>query len=342
MKLKNKEILKIKVAESDRKTINYRVTEKCNYKCPYCWFPNRLPINLEADFSAISKVQQNLRYVVDYYIKQGQKVDLFLTGGEPSLYPLNFYDNLFKLIEEKKIDKLTLSTNFSADPKWFKDFSKKCRGKVFFVIKAAFHPSECKINEYIEKIKEVKDCADKFIAHFTFDDNNFIGIDEINKIKALGVNLDVVAIHSKRNQDCGKYKISNPDLIDLVAESKKESKIYTICYKDGSTEEITLSDIKNMDFSRLKPVCHHTNITIMSNKIGINCEYMRSVQKIVFVNCMDISIDRTQKELYDYLKNKCSIVCDKKMIEQGNNCKPAVLEFSQDSLLKKLSKLILK
>ena len=237
---------------------------------------------------------------------------------------------------------VTLSTNFSADSKWFNDFSDRCRGNTFFVIKAAFHPSECKFDDYIEKITAVKDCTDKFVAHFTFDDENFIGMDKINQIKDLGVSLNVVAIHSKKEENYGKYQINNPDLINLITNSKNNSKIYTIYYKDGSTEDITEADIKNMDFSLLNPVCHHTNITILNNKIGINCEYMRSIQKINIKNWLDISVSRNQKELKDHLKNKCSIVCDKKMTEQGNNCKPAVLEFSKDTPFKKLCKLILK
>lgn len=337
--MENKDIIKIESQSANKLIINYRITEKCNYKCPYCWFKGREPVNIEGDLPKIRNVFKNLEVVVNYYIKQGKKINLFLTGGEPSLYPLSFYDNLFKLIATKKFEKVTLSTNFSADKDWFKGFADNCKNNTVFEIKAAYHPSGCDLDEYIAKIKDVKDCADKFIAHFTFDDNNFIGMDKIDEIKALGVTIDVVPIHSKKDADYGAFAITNPDLLSLIAKKGTEKK-YNIYYKDGTIKETTVNFIKEMDFSLLTPVCYHSNITIMLGKIGINCEYMRSIKRINPDNWLDISVEKSEREIYNYLKNDCCIKCNKKDMGMGNNCTPSVLKFSSDNILKKLCKFI--
>ena len=338
---KRKVLTRIESSASGRIVINYRITEKCNYKCPYCWYKGRDFDSIDGDLYSINNVLNNLKFVIDYYVEREKRVFLFLTGGEPSIYPLSFYNNLFEIIAEKKIEKITLSTNFSADPSWFIGFAEKCKGNTFLEIKAAYHTSGCSIREYIDKIKLVKDSVDRFMAHFTFDDNNFIGIEKINEIKDLGVVLDVVPIHSKEDDDIGAYKITNPDLLDLISPKGTE-KPYTAFYKNGESEKISVNSVKKMDFSLLKPLCHHSNITILNNKIGINCEYMRAIKRIEPKNWLDISVERSKEEMYDYLENKCIIRCDKGCIGLGSNCKPNLLEFPKKTLLSELGRVFSK
>ena len=171
--------LRIEANSLNKIIINHRITEKCNYKCPYCYFTDRNPINLESDYDKIKNVFRNLEYVFEYYKNEGLKIDYFLTGGEPSLYPISVYEPLFQAVDAGKINKLTLSTNFSADPEWFIEFSKCCRDKTKFEIKAAFHPSDDTFGDYYARIAKVKDAPNSFVAHFTFDDSNFIGLEKL-------------------------------------------------------------------------------------------------------------------------------------------------------------------
>ena len=67
----------IKSIKQEKITINYRITEKCNYKCPYCYFDGRNPQNLEGDYEGILNVLKNLRHVIKYYQAQGKKINFF-------------------------------------------------------------------------------------------------------------------------------------------------------------------------------------------------------------------------------------------------------------------------
>lgn len=334
--------LRIEANSLNKIIINHRITEKCNYKCPYCYFTDRNPINLESDYDKIKTVFRNLEYVFEYYRNEGLKIDYFLTGGEPSLYPISVYEPLFKAIEAGKINKLTLSTNFSADPDWFIEFSKRCRDKTKFEIKAAFHPSDDTFEDYYERIAKVKDAPNSFVAHFTFDDSNFIGLDKLEKIKNLGVVLDVVLIHKKnKGSDYGKINVTNQDLLSLTTKSvNAEKKNYTIFYDDKSSEQVTKNYVKKMDFSTNCPQCYHTNITIMLNKIGVNCEYMRAMEKIDPNQWFDLGNENCSKaELYDYLTNDCVLKCDKHNCALGNNCAPRLLVFEKRGIWQKLKEL---
>lgn len=337
--------LRIESNSLNKIIINHRVTEKCNYKCPYCYFTDRNPINLESDYDKIKTVFRNLEYVFEYYKNEGLKIDYFLTGGEPSLYPISVYEPLFKAIEAGKINKLTLSTNFSADPEWFIEFSKRCRDKTKFEIKAAFHPSDDTFEDYYARIAKVKDAPNSFVAHFTFDDSNFIGLEKLEKIKALGVVLDVVLIHKKnKGSDYGKINVTNKDLLSLTTKSANaEKKNYTIFYDDKSSEQVTKNYVKKMDFSTNCPKCYHTNITIMLNKIGVNCEYMRAMEKIDPNQWFDLGNENCSKaELYDYLTNDCVLKCDKHNCALGNNCAPRLLVFEKTNPWRKFKKLFFK
>lgn len=334
--------LRIEANSLNKIIINHRITEKCNYKCPYCYFTGRNPINLEEDYDKIKTVFNNLEYVFEYYKNEGLKIDYFLTGGEPSLYPISVYEPLFQAVDAGKINKLTLSTNFSADPDWFIEFSKRCRDKTKFEIKAAFHPSDDTFEDYYDRITKVKDAPNNFVAHFTFDDNNFIGLEKLEKIKTLGVVLDVVLIHNKDSgKNCGKVNVTNEDLLSITTKSSgAESKNYTVFYDDKSSEKVTKNYVKKMDFSKNCPKCHHSDITIMKNKIGINCEYMRAMRKIDTINWFDLGNENcSKKELYTYLANDCVLKCDKQNCSIGNNCYPRLLVFEKRGVWQKLKEL---
>ena len=47
--------LRIEANSLNKIIINHRITEKCNYKCPYCYFTGRDPINLEEDYDKLKK-----------------------------------------------------------------------------------------------------------------------------------------------------------------------------------------------------------------------------------------------------------------------------------------------
>ena len=345
--------VRIESKYSHKVIINYRITEKCNYSCPYCFFKSRNSTDLESDYASIQNVFYNLKYVIDYYREQGREVEIFLTGGEPSLYPIDVYERLFDIIDQGMVGKLTLSTNFSAEPKWFLDFSERCRDKTNFEIKAAFHPTEITFEEYYNNVKKVKDAPNRFVAHFTFDDDNFIGMQKINEIKDLGVDLDIVLIHAKAKDvdiidvignDVGTVNVTNEDLLALTSKQKKVAvKSYTVYYSNGKTEDVTKKEVRMMDFSKHPPICYHTDLTIMHDKIGINCEYMRSIGRVdreLWKNIGEKVLSK--QEIFDYLKKECALKCDRQKCNVGNNCTPCLLEFPKETLWEKIKNTVKK
>ena len=78
----------------------------------------------------------------------------------------------------------------------------------------------------------------------------------------------------------------------------------------------------------------------MKNKIGINCEYMRAMEKISTNNWFDLSNENCSKtELYSYLTKDCVLKCDKHDCPIGNNCSPRLLVFEKRGIWQKLKEL---
>ena len=149
-------------------------------------------------------------------------------------------------------------------------------------------------------------------------------------------------IHKKnKGSDYGKINVTNQDLLSLTTKSANaEKKNYTIFYDDKSSEQVTKNYVKKMDFSTNCPKCYHTNITIMLNKIGVNCEYMRAMEKIDPNQWFDLGNENCSKaELYDYLTNDCVLKCDKHNCALGNNCSPRLLVFEKRGIWQKLKEL---
>ena len=97
-------------------------------------------------------------------------------------------------------------------------------------------------------------------------------------------------IHNKDSgKNCGKVNVTNEDLLSITTKSSAaESKNYTVFYDDKSSEKVTKNYVKKMDFSKNCPKCHHSDITIMKNTIGIHCQYMRAMGQIDTINWSDL------------------------------------------------------
>lgn len=79
------------------------LTEKCNFKCPYCR-------GLRKDINKTLSLDE-AKYIVDLWVKDNLK-NIRLSGGEPTIYK-NIVD-LVQYIKSKGVERIALSTNGSA------------------------------------------------------------------------------------------------------------------------------------------------------------------------------------------------------------------------------------
>lgn len=112
--------------------IKWRITELCNFRCPYCI---RRPIaNEEYEWDIMKTVKQ-----INKFSKQFDKpVKVDLIGGEVTVLP-----NLKEVIDNLDVDKVNITTNFELDPP---EGSK-------ITATLSYHPSQTKytIEEWFER-----------------------------------------------------------------------------------------------------------------------------------------------------------------------------------------------
>lgn len=95
--------------KSDLKRCEIVLTDKCNFKCPYCRGPIK-ELEGETEFKEAS-------YVIDIWIKNNLESIRF-SGGEPTQYP--FLDLLVKQSKRGGIKNIAISTNGSACVEYYK------------------------------------------------------------------------------------------------------------------------------------------------------------------------------------------------------------------------------
>ena len=70
----------------DSLKIDFALTNKCNFNCPYCFECNNLSRKLEADYLSLVNTGKNLYYYIKKLLQKGIKnVEIVFYGGEPTL-----------------------------------------------------------------------------------------------------------------------------------------------------------------------------------------------------------------------------------------------------------------
>ena len=105
----------------------------CDSKCNYCAFNSYTNINhLKKEyFTAIKKQYLN-------EVKDIQFSTMFIGGGTPSTMPINFYENLFKLIEKniQNIKEITIEANPNVSFEWLKEIRNLGVNRISFGVQS--------------------------------------------------------------------------------------------------------------------------------------------------------------------------------------------------------------
>lgn len=123
----------------------WQITYKCNYKCTYCHTPKDGQKNA-VDTTILSK-EKWIKIWDDIYKMYGE-CEINISGGEPTIYP-NFFDIVKEISKQHKIE---IVTNLSFNEE--KVIHELNPERVRFA--TSFHPQHADINEFISKIKNIK------------------------------------------------------------------------------------------------------------------------------------------------------------------------------------------
>ena len=105
----------------------------CDSKCNYCAFNSYTNINhLKKEyFNAIKKQYLN-------EVQNTQFSTMFIGGGTPSTMPINFYENIFKLIEKniQNIKEITIEANPNVSFEWLKEIRNLGINRISFGVQS--------------------------------------------------------------------------------------------------------------------------------------------------------------------------------------------------------------
>lgn len=160
--------------------LTWQITYKCNYKCTYCHAPKHGQKSV-VETSIISK-EEWIKIWNNIYAMYGE-CEINISGGEPSIYP-NFFDIVEGVTKKHKAE---IVTNLSFDIG--KSIRKLNPERVRFA--ASFHPQHVGVEEFIAKIKEIKEAGFIVTTNFVPWPPFFEKIDYYKK-KFEESNIDVV------------------------------------------------------------------------------------------------------------------------------------------------------
>lgn len=134
--------------------LTYNVTECCNYHCPYCMQGNKP--KKDTNPILIEKISKEINKIIYKLKQQDKNIDFHLIGGEVSIYDIK--NLILKNIDLSNIYRFSMVTNLSRNVEYYKElFEYLTQNKVNIRIKVSFHPTEVSAEDFVNKIKYLKD-----------------------------------------------------------------------------------------------------------------------------------------------------------------------------------------
>ncbi|MGM0650350.1 MAG: radical SAM protein [Bacteroidota bacterium] len=136
--------------------INWEITRKCNFTCPYC--------SNDEQSKYIKEPHPAQERIINVFDKTGISWLILITGGEPFMYP-GFVD-LCEGLQKKH--HLQITTNLSSPGVY--DFANRIDPDKVFVISASFHVIEREkqnmVKDFVDKCQYMQDKGFNVLANY--------------------------------------------------------------------------------------------------------------------------------------------------------------------------------
>jgi organic radical activating enzyme len=231
-----------KTAPNPFKKVEWRLSNVCNYDCPYCADESKIGdepyLDIEINKKAVDKLCN---------LFKDERIQFTFTGGEPTLYP-KLYE-LFSYIKSKNVNhQIRMFTNASRSLRWWKEFTAI---PMIDFIMFTYHQSQVKnIDNFVDAINSIHLTDTQGLVFFTCTDIDFY--ETIESLKYIsdrvGIDCHLKKIHSSSLKEYTKEQndifLTNRVVAGKLASSKKgsfnqEYNLYIKThYYDGSVENI--------------------------------------------------------------------------------------------------------
>lgn len=190
--------------------IDFCITLKCNYRCPYC----DQGIN-KTDYPSAS--EDVAKSMISFLKNLDRTAILQLVGGEPTIHP--YFLELAKTVVDNN-HYFQTCTNFSKPLAYWENLVNLL-GDKFYRVQVSYHPSQIKDkSEFIDKLlqfNKIKNDNTKLILASVLTEENFEDIKYItSKLENSGI---VLEIQLKRDIQ-GNYIEYSPELKEFLTKCK--------------------------------------------------------------------------------------------------------------------------
>ena len=231
--------------------INWILLWKCNFRCIYC----DTYLNTNAlEYQSFERIKSVFDKLVEQLQKDNDRINLTITGGEPSIYP-NFFD-IVKYVAEK-IDSLTICTNLSFDVKKFYDLCKDYQEKIN--IHPTFHPSCMEIEKFMTNITIIKPFLQRSIVNVVCDKYNMKEMDSIvqqlnDKNVKVNTTEKIKKTEDIKEKEYAKYEIlNNAEEITKIEKIKEEQNLNLSEYESGKKSPFGKKCLTGYKFFQIFP-----------------------------------------------------------------------------------------
>lgn len=207
--------------------LNWEIHHICNYKCSYC------PASKHEEF--IKEIYLPIKKLAAHWeciYKKYGSTHIQISGGEPSIYPdfFGFLQNLSCIHTVEIITNLSFDLNMIIN----KISNKRLR------IGASFHPEFASFNEFMAKVKEIRDANFEVWV-------NYVAYPELmqkmeyykNEFSAAGIRFTIIPYSGKYKNRIYPKDYSEEELSFLKDHHEKSGENRKQSYRANLIEKIT-------------------------------------------------------------------------------------------------------
>lgn len=219
---------------------------RCNFRCIYC---ESYTQTNELVFQPLKTITDSFDLLINKLKNIDNKIDVVITGGEPSIYP-NFFEIINFFISN--VDNISICTNLSFDATKFVQAFEHNKNKNKIIIRPTFHPSCMKIEQFMSNLETLKLFIEEI--NVVADKYNLKGIDDIvhqMNNKKVKVNVLPFKFTTQKIKETENIKDKNYHSLETLNSKKELEKIEQI-YKN---QDKSLSKYETGEKSSFGKMC---------------------------------------------------------------------------------------